>query len=410
MNRIDSPTAEADTHGTGKDGFTDGDPQNGIPPTHFNAKWCNSVQEEICRCVEGNGDTIDEDTHSQLDDAVQSMAAINGPVPGVARYILHGFDPITSGASLTVTMTAGQFVWDGRRYVITDEKLADAGHDSFTLTANRDAYFYIAPEDPGAPATPPNRRTVHIEVIEVANGAAAPSTPTGTIRFLKLVTDGSGVTSKQPYGHGPMLLAGNGRGIRVRRDGLGTATQVSVIPNQNGSVNLGLFVDPELATPEEGRLFREVAYQSRYMRSTYDSRVPRAGLHEWHAYAHTTGGEDTADIVIATKDDYFDGAVVSVIAHVVAINENDQDGFYWARIEFGAGKETGFWNVDGSTVGAVVREFGTEAIADGVGVAGVIDVSGNLTLRLTGRTEADQLMRWSVRIEVDQLNPPADIP
>jgi hypothetical protein len=69
MHRIDSATAEADTHGAGKDGFTGGTPPS-IPPTDLTAKWFNAVQEEIAAVIEDSGRTLSDVNHNQLADSV----------------------------------------------------------------------------------------------------------------------------------------------------------------------------------------------------------------------------------------------------------------------------------------------------------------------------------------------------
>ncbi len=65
MHRIDSATAEADTNGAGKDGFTDGTPPS-IPPTDLTAKFFNAVQEEIAVTVTTSGRTLSDVDHNQL--------------------------------------------------------------------------------------------------------------------------------------------------------------------------------------------------------------------------------------------------------------------------------------------------------------------------------------------------------
>lgn len=72
MHRIDSSTAEEDTHGAGKDGFTAGDPGGGTPPTQLTDDWFNDVQEELANVIEGNGITLVKGTVTQLLSAVRS--------------------------------------------------------------------------------------------------------------------------------------------------------------------------------------------------------------------------------------------------------------------------------------------------------------------------------------------------
>ncbi len=90
MHRIDSATAEANTNGTGKNGFTDGTVPT-IPPTDLTAKWFNAVQEEIASVVEDAGTTLDDTDRGQL------LSALN--------KTLTGLTSITSAAG-TTTLTA----------------------------------------------------------------------------------------------------------------------------------------------------------------------------------------------------------------------------------------------------------------------------------------------------------------
>lgn len=86
MKRIDTATAETDTHGSGKDGFTNGDPGVTLP-TAVDADWFNGVQEEIVRTIEGAGLTPDGGDLGQLLEAVQALIAQN---PAYANYGVSG--------------------------------------------------------------------------------------------------------------------------------------------------------------------------------------------------------------------------------------------------------------------------------------------------------------------------------
>jgi hypothetical protein len=66
MHRIDTTTKQADKFGTGKDGFTAGNPGIGTPPTDLNETWCDSVQEEIAGVIEGVGHTLSATVNKQL--------------------------------------------------------------------------------------------------------------------------------------------------------------------------------------------------------------------------------------------------------------------------------------------------------------------------------------------------------
>ncbi len=79
MQRITTSTKAVDLFGAGKHGFKDGDLPNGILPTDFNADWCNLVQEEIARAVEGAGIVLDGAVRNQLSLAIAAMIAAAAP-------------------------------------------------------------------------------------------------------------------------------------------------------------------------------------------------------------------------------------------------------------------------------------------------------------------------------------------
>lgn len=70
MHRIDTPTAQADKFGQGKNGFTNGDPATGRRATDLNSDMWDAVQEEICTAIESAGLTLDKTKHNQLYQAI----------------------------------------------------------------------------------------------------------------------------------------------------------------------------------------------------------------------------------------------------------------------------------------------------------------------------------------------------
>ncbi|EME2117318.1 hypothetical protein VWS33_000355 [Cronobacter sakazakii] len=70
MHRIDTPTAQADKFGPGKNGFTNGDPATGRRATDLNSDMWDAVQEEICTVVEKAGLALNKDQHDQLHQAI----------------------------------------------------------------------------------------------------------------------------------------------------------------------------------------------------------------------------------------------------------------------------------------------------------------------------------------------------
>lgn len=77
MHRIDTPTAQIDKFGPGKNGFTNGDPATGRRATDLNSDMWDAVQEEMANAIEGNGITLDKSKHNQLYLAIQK--AITDP-------------------------------------------------------------------------------------------------------------------------------------------------------------------------------------------------------------------------------------------------------------------------------------------------------------------------------------------
>lgn len=72
MHRIDGPGATAENL------FTDGNPLTGTPATVVLAKWLNNLQEEICTVIEEAGGTLDQNSSTQLYDAIVAIATGGG--------------------------------------------------------------------------------------------------------------------------------------------------------------------------------------------------------------------------------------------------------------------------------------------------------------------------------------------
>lgn len=76
MHRIDTSTAQKDKFGSGKNGFTGGNPQTGELPTALDADFFDSVQEEIAAVIEAAGITLAKANNAQL---LTAMKALVGP-------------------------------------------------------------------------------------------------------------------------------------------------------------------------------------------------------------------------------------------------------------------------------------------------------------------------------------------
>ncbi|EAP0966907.1 hypothetical protein FIC75_23155 [Salmonella enterica] len=70
MHRIDTPTAQKDKFGQGKNGFTNGDPATGRRATDLNSDMWDAVQEEVCTVIEAAGIQLSKGEHTQLHAAV----------------------------------------------------------------------------------------------------------------------------------------------------------------------------------------------------------------------------------------------------------------------------------------------------------------------------------------------------
>ncbi|ECM2213490.1 phage tail protein [Salmonella enterica subsp. enterica serovar Schwarzengrund] len=70
MHRIDTPTAQKDKFGQGKNGFTNGDPATGRRATVLNSDMWDAVQEEVCTVIEAAGIPLSKGEHTQLHAAI----------------------------------------------------------------------------------------------------------------------------------------------------------------------------------------------------------------------------------------------------------------------------------------------------------------------------------------------------
>ncbi len=73
MHRIDTKTAQKDKFGTGKNGFTRGNPQTGTPATDLDDDYFDMLQEELCSVVEESGASLEKGRHDQLLTALRAL-------------------------------------------------------------------------------------------------------------------------------------------------------------------------------------------------------------------------------------------------------------------------------------------------------------------------------------------------
>ncbi|MBC2611716.1 tail fiber protein [Citrobacter braakii] len=77
MHRIDTPTAQKDKFGAGKNGFTAGNPQTGTPATDLDNDYFDMLQEELASVVEAAGIVLDKSVHNQLLQAIPILLGFN---------------------------------------------------------------------------------------------------------------------------------------------------------------------------------------------------------------------------------------------------------------------------------------------------------------------------------------------
>ncbi|MFQ6285497.1 hypothetical protein ACLMPM_08855 [Yersinia enterocolitica] len=73
MHRIDTPTAQVDKFGAGKNGFTRGNPQTGVPATALDDDYFDAVQEELAGIVEAADITLKKTDRAQVLAAIKLL-------------------------------------------------------------------------------------------------------------------------------------------------------------------------------------------------------------------------------------------------------------------------------------------------------------------------------------------------
>lgn len=112
-HRIDTSTAQKDKFGVGKNGFTRGNPQTGVPATELDDDYFDMLQEEIVGIVEAAGDTLDKTQRNQLNTALGKLfqnktaatSALGALVPAANRL---PYFTSANGASLTELTPVGR--------------------------------------------------------------------------------------------------------------------------------------------------------------------------------------------------------------------------------------------------------------------------------------------------------------
>lgn len=111
MHRIDTPTAQKDKFGAGKNGFTRGNPQTGTPATDLDDDYFDMLQEELAGVVEAAGIALNKSTRNQL------LAAIRGIIQGG----IASASEITNGTAKKLVDAAGLKAFLPKRTFATND-------------------------------------------------------------------------------------------------------------------------------------------------------------------------------------------------------------------------------------------------------------------------------------------------
>lgn len=505
MRRITTSTADIDEHGEGKNGFTDGSAP-APPPTHLNADWFDNVQEEIARCVEGDGATVvadgDDPNYFQLDDAVQHGSDAMFPRSTNIRFAIEGFN-IGTISGLDIGLEAGRMVFDGRKYYISAAKLIAAypandfrqlatfagtatngnyrtiftgfglgspvtitttraagvpadnnalaaqhatditaliattlagvvqtatnpggfplviirvngglaagtiTHEApspgtlesepfdlvYSLTDNRDHYFFIAPENPTTPGDPPERDTVWIERSDVATGAAAPATPSGTFLLAMVPTSGGAAGSESERNRGPVVAAGNSRGFRMKPLSTSVTAFVPFGTTATPDVDIGEDLPEGQTAPHNGGYVRNLYVENLHIRSSASSSHSRAYTEDFTFYNQVSAGA-TDDVVILDTTGWPDGSSFYIEAKGAAHDPTDPTDSFSFRTEAHVHID-GTPTLDGSGAAPAPFRDGNGGIAAGMDAS--FSISG-ANVRLTLAGHGTDVTEWFVKV------------
>ncbi|WP_074410484.1 hypothetical protein [Enterobacter roggenkampii] len=107
MHRIDTPTAQKDKFGAGKNGFTRGNPQTGTPATELDDDYFDMLQEELATVVEATGVALDKAKRNQLLTALNKLFPTTGRLLNVQTFTSSGTYTPTPGTKFVVVEVQG---------------------------------------------------------------------------------------------------------------------------------------------------------------------------------------------------------------------------------------------------------------------------------------------------------------
>ncbi len=357
MKRIDTSTVETDKHGTGRDGFTNGNPGLLIPPTQLDDSWHDNVQEELARVVELEGVVLDGSDFEQVSEAVRDGAR---DLLSDSQGSLASGGGFGSISGLTASLIA-PFVYyvGGRRYTVTT---AAPGDSPRTFTDNQTTYVYVEPD--------PSDSEGYIITEQTS------PTPAAGTALLGVVTTSAGVITSSQLQTRPIMELVDTEGFRPGDEASDLGQRTNTVSGLDGRMNGVHCKERSLGVNNDG--------------------IARDELREIPLVVQTTTGISTVDVPIqisvaqAADDD------VGFIKIKVAGKRTDASNFGYA-----AEKVVGFARQGGAFV-----FLGAVATLVEVGGGGstrdvtLVLVGGGSTIQLRHDVTAAEDWRFVTSVEI----------
>ena len=129
MHRIDTPTAQKDKFGAGKNGFTRGNPQTGTPATDLDDDYFDMLQEELAGVVEASGVNLEKSKHNQLLTALKALLLSRAhPFADIKADGSAAIAEALSNLGLTIGSSPGNVVTSGSTQPVYKTTLSAVGY------------------------------------------------------------------------------------------------------------------------------------------------------------------------------------------------------------------------------------------------------------------------------------------
>jgi hypothetical protein len=395
-----------DAHGAQDHGFTDGDAvlfDETLGAAGNATKVPARVFTDVVRnikygCREGTGergpesDAVDDDPY-ELASSINRAAS---PLWGSASFVASGLEFTTSTLNLNVVLSAGVFVFEGRKYHATADRLEDvivevdgseAGNgDAFTLLASRDHYVSIGPATDA---------TLSITVQDVANGAGAPVVPDGEFYVAVIVTNGTGVPlGGVTYPYLGKIIAGADSGqLRLRDTGSGTALEPY---DFNLGATLGSLASFDATEALGGNFWANVYTEEIHIRS-YTTAGRVGDCTRFFTRECETSGNVTATMDVLDLDNYPNASVIEIQVTVVGYSTTNSHVYTRSFARMARRNNAGSMGLVGSLV-----ETRTEEDTGALSLASTLIASAEgdnslVQIQVTGAAAND--IEWTASIK-----------